>query len=169
MAERTIGAARTIECIDWRYVHHPVGDYRFFVVDHSDGPGIAVWRSEELEEGELRNPGAIGLVMEIFAPTATNANHLVKALVTALQSADVFGADFTGYNGFLGDVFLGSGFHLVENKIDGTNTPCRFQPIDTAMTTLNSAIFVSDMGPESLFSETCPWIWTKGDGDMDRP
>jgi len=169
LSGRMVGAARTAEYLQWRYAEHPVYDYRFVTIENDDGPGLAVWRREEIEQKAANNLGAVGRIMEILAPTSRCAQSLIGCLCADLWASDVFAADYMGYSGEAGEALLGSGFKLVETETDGAMIPCRFQPIDTKMTTLHSAISLLGDGPDSKYDANCPWIWTKGDGDMDRP
>lgn len=169
IAGTTIGAARTAAFLRWRYADHPVYDYRFVVAEHSDGAGLAVWRREEIEASGTRDLGSLGRIMEFLAPTASCADQLAACLLADMNTSDVFGADFLGYNGASGGALQRAGFRAAEQETDGNYIPCRFQPIDTEMTTLNSAISVIGQGPDAAFSPNCQWLWTKGDGDMDRP
>ena len=173
LAEQTVGAARNFRYLKWRYLDHPSYDYQFVHVEEKSGHGLAIWRSEDirLEDGEEDSTflGNFGRIVEFLAPSSECAASLAMALKIDLETQGAFAADFWGYNGPSGSALRNAGFRLTQSHADGRRIPTRFQPIDIEMIDIYSAVLGQNKAPTPEFSASCPWLWTKGDADMDRP
>jgi hypothetical protein len=168
----TVGAARNVDYLRWRYVQHPRFEYRFIAVREGNRTGLLVWRLETIRrvtpEG-LRDLDRIGRVVEWLPTSVRNARDLLSALLQALVEADAIAADYYAYHGqtraWLGEI----GFHDVASDGDGRAVPSRFQPLDARGGDIQSAVFAGRDVPPCTTDLNCLWHWTKSDSDQDRP
>lgn len=171
-AEQTVGAARDMDYLRWRYRQHPNFEYRFISIPEGPRTGMAVWRLETIRQAvgeERQDVDRIGRLVEFMPVSIDNARDLAAAFVRQLRQADAFGADFYCYHGptlaMLGEL----GIPSVAKHPDGNDIPSRFQPLDGKDGRVLSAIFADPEVPNCSEAADCPWYWTKSDSDQDRP
>ena len=173
IARKTIGASRDAEFLKWRYRDHPRYQYEIVGVRHEGIPALAIWRKESIcnDGGKTGTSlhGNFGRILEVLAPTRSAGQVLARALCQDLINHNVFAADYLGYHGLAGETLLSAGFQLVDEETDSAKIPIRFQPIDTETLDLLSCVLVDAPAPAGHYQQECPWLWTKGDADMDRP
>lgn len=173
IARKTVGAARDRAFLEWRYENHPSFSYRFVAVPLKKGWGLAIWRPEIVEaetpEGTVQKIGTFGRLVEFLASPGEDASMLSDALIDDLAEAGAFAVDYFGYNGAAGHALESNGILPVTRHPDGQHVPARLQPVDGKRTSILSAVDCPHPAPEPDFAPACPWLWTKGDGDQDRP
>ena len=172
IASRTIGAARNLDYLTWRYREHPCFHYRFMTVPEGDRTGLVVWRLETIRRTTphgLEEVDRIGRLVEFLPVSRNNARDLLSLFWHELAEAGAFGADYYGYHGESRGWLQEFGFREVDNYIDGQAIPARFQPLDSKGGRLLSTVFVQDGMPPCSTDSHCVWYWTKSDADQDRP
>jgi GNAT superfamily N-acetyltransferase len=172
IASQTVGAARDLDYLRWRYQEHPCFTYRFIIIPEGDRTGLAVWRLETIRRLTSQGPEAvdrIGRLVEFLPASRNNAQDLLSLFWRELYDADALGADYYGYHGTMGGWLREFGFHGVEGHPDGHAIPSRFQPLERSDGCLRSAVFVRDEVPKCSIDSYCVWYWTKSDADQDRP
>ncbi len=172
IAAHTVGAARNRDYLNWRYLEHPVFEYRLLTVPQGLRTGLAVWRLENIvrttTEGR-QSVDRIGRLVEFMPASPDNARDLIRAFVQQLQACDALGADFYGYHGPHRQMLQENGFKAVETHSDGGMIPSRFQPLDGHGGTILNAMFQQAPLPCCSTAADCAWYWTKSDSDQDRP
>jgi len=172
IASQTVGAARDIDYLRWRYQEHPCFTYRFIIIPEGSRTGLAVWRLETIHRVTSQEPEAvdrIGRLVEFLPASRNNAKDLLSLFWRELYAADAFGADYYGYHGKIGVWLKEFGFQGIEGHPDGHAIPSRFQPLERTDGCLRSAVFVRDEMPKCSIDSHCIWYWTKSDADQDRP
>jgi len=172
IASQTVGAARDLDYLKWRYQAHPCFDYRFITVPEGNRTGLAVWRLETIHRVTSQGPEAvdrIGRLVEFLPASRSNAKDLLSLFWRELYDADALGADYYGYHGEIATWLRAFGFHGVEGHPDGRAIPSRLQPLEQSDGCLRSAVFVHDKVPKCSVESHCIWYWTKSDADQDRP
>jgi len=171
-AQKTIGAVRDTDYLDWRYASHPVFDYKFISVPEGDRHGLAVWRVETIRkqtENGREDVDRIGRLVEFLPASPSNAEALLAAFISELRAADAMAADFYGYHSDTRALLQELGFRGAETSSEGSAIPSRFQPLDGKGGGILSAVFLRDGGAPGKNDLDCPWYWTKSDSDQDRP
>jgi hypothetical protein len=172
IAERTVGAARDMQYLAWRYQVHPRFSYRFLSIPEGRSNGLLVWRLEPVRratpEGR-EEVDRIGRIVEFLPASAENASALIGLFLKELKEAGAFGADFYGYHGESRAGLAANCFKPVDCHPDGDAVPSRFQPLDGKGGAILSAIFPPEGAPSCSLDDHCPWYWTKSDSDQDRP
>jgi len=172
IAARTIGAARDIAYLTWRYRKHPVFEYRFVTVREGDQTGLAVWRLETIRQqtpdGRV-DLDRIGRLVEFLPVSTANGEALLSAFTGELRKTGAMGADFYGYHGQTRCMLRQFGFRETTTHSDGRAIPSRFQPLDGKGGGILSAMFTQSEVPACADAGDCPWYWTKSDSDQDRP
>jgi hypothetical protein len=172
IARHMVGAARNAEYLKWRYLDHPVFNYKLIVVREKDRVGLLVWRLEAIrvktDLGES-NFDRIGRVVEFLPASWQNAKALFSRLLHDLNEANAIGADFYCYHGETRKLLAELGMLLVERHADGQYIPARFQPLDNKTSVIMSSMFAPEEMPVCSFDPNCAWYWTKSDADQDRP
>ncbi len=172
IASATAGAARDFDYLRWRYLDHPLFEYRVIAVGEGRRTGLAVWRLETIRrqapEGRV-DVDTIGRVVEFLPASRANAGALAAVLLQELCGAGAFAADFYGYHGQTRAWLAEAGFRSAAEHPDGGNIPSRFQPLDGKSGEILSAMFVDAPLPACSAAEDCRWYWTKSDSDQDRP
>ena len=167
------GAVRDHDYLNWRYCQHPTFQYRLVVVPEGDDYGLLVWRLETIRKrgaAGLEDLDCMGRVVEFLPCSEANAADLLGHLLSDAEAAAAFGVDFYGHHGPTREWLQALGFPLVAAIPDGMSVPSRFQPLDNRGGRIRSAIWGGDWpAPPDPPSPTCPWYWTKSDGDQDRP
>ena len=72
IASQTVGAARDLDYLTWRYVKHPVFRYRFIGVPDGKRTGLLIWRLETIRHVTpqgVEEMGQLGRLVE-FLPTS---------------------------------------------------------------------------------------------------
>lgn len=172
IASQTVGAARDLDYLTWRYLEHPCFNYRFIAVPEGNRHGLAVWRLETIQRTTpqgLKKVDRIGRLVEFLPASRANAKDLLVHFWHELDNADAMGADYYGYHGEISVWLRESGFHGVEDLLDGEAIPSRFQPLDGKGGRLMSAVWTQDDTPVCSLDRQCAWYWTKSDSDQDRP
>lgn len=171
-ARETVGAARDGSYLKWRYLDHPIFDYRVISVQDGGRSGLLVWRQETIRqqtEDGRRDVDRIARIVEFLPTSAGNARELLGALYETLRTADVFAVDHYGYHGSSRAWLEEAGLRDASGHCDGALVPSRFQPLDGKGGGIMSAVFLNGEFPKCDGSVSCPWYWTKSDSDMDRP
>jgi len=171
-AEKTVGAERDSDYLQWRYQRHPRFDYRFISVADGHRSGLAVWRLETIRrrtDNGLQDVDRIGRLVEFLPVSEQNARDLLAAFTQDLCAAGAFGADYYGFHGPSRAWLMDAGFAAVSDFADGSNIPTRFQPLDGKTGDILSAMFVPATLPACSAAQDCSWYWTKSDSDQDRP
>jgi GNAT superfamily N-acetyltransferase len=172
IASQTVGAARDLDYLTWRYQKHPCFHYRFLIVPEGDRLGLAVWRLETIRNATrkgLEEVDHIGRLVEFLPCSRHNAKDLLSLFWHELDDAKAFGADYYGYHGESGFWLRELGFHSVEAHPDGRAIPSRFQPLERGDGRVLSAVLVREEVPSCAIDSHCIWYWTKSDSDQDRP
>lgn len=172
IAERTVGAARDRNYLQWRYQAHPDFSYRILSVPDGPSHGLLVWRLETIRRADsaLREDvDRIGRLVDILPASPSNASALIELFLKQLKEADAFAADFYGYHGEIRALLASNGFKSVDCHPDGDAIPSRFQPLDGKGGAILSALFPPGGAPPCNLDDRCPWYWTKSDSDQDRP
>jgi hypothetical protein len=168
----TVGAARNLDYLTWRYLEHPCFNYRCMTVPDGDRIGLAVWRLETIRRVTphgLEEVDRIGRLVEFLPTSRANAKDILSHFWHELDAADVMGADYYGYHSEIGAWLRELGLHRVGEHADGEAMPSRFQPLDGKGGRIMSAIFAQDETPACSLDQPCVWYWTKSDADQDRP
>lgn len=171
-ARTSVGPARDLEYLTWRYAEHPLFRYRPIAVEGNDGTGLAVWRLEEIRHGATGEVvDRLGRLVEFLPASRRNAEALLAAFWSDLASADALGADYHGFHGGHGAWLRELGFRGLEAAPDGQEVPSRFQPLDgkNPGSRIQSAILLDGGLPPCAVGPENPWYWTKSDSDQDRP
>lgn len=169
---RTVGAARDLDYLTWRYLKHPCFAYRFITVPAGNRIGLAIWRLETIRRmmpHGVEEIDRLGRLVEFLPVSRANAQDLLSHFWQALAAADALGADYYGYHGEIGAWLQELGFQTVEDCVDGEAIPSRFQPLDGKGGRIMSAVFVQGDTPACTLDRQCVWYWTKSDADQDRP
>lgn len=173
IARTTIGAARDSGFLKWRYLQHPIFEYRLLAVpDGERRTGLLVWRLETIRrqtENGRADVDRIGRMVEYLPASEGNAEALVAAFIQDLRANNAVGADFYGFHGSGRRCLESLGFRAAALHPDGNAIPSRFQPLDGKGGGILSAMFVREELPECSDEIDCPWYWTKSDSDQDRP
>lgn len=169
IAQRTAGAARDLEYLQWRYLDHPIFSYRLIAIRENDRAGLLVWRLETIRHATGEALDRIGRVVEFLPASRTNAQILFAKFLFDLREADAAGADFYCYHGETRRCLSEMGMPPVETHVDGDCLPARFQPLDAKSPAIASSMFVPNEMPACSFDADCAWYWTKSDADQDRP
>lgn len=172
IARSTVGAARNADYLTWRYLEHPVFEYRVIAVPEGDRTGLLLWRLETIrqatEHGRV-DVDRIGRMVEFLPVSRGNARNLFQVFLQKLCAAGACGADFYGYHGQTRAWLEEMGFRPATSHPDGNSVPTRFQPLDGKGGGILSALFLEKRLPPCNTELSCPWYWTKSDSDQDRP
>jgi hypothetical protein len=172
LALRTIGAARDLSYLKWRYCQHPCFRYRFIAMPEGDRTGLAVWRLETIRvatDDGLIEFDRIGRLVEFLPASRDNAKLLLGLFWQELYDADALGADYYGYHCEFGGWLEEAGFPIVGSKPDGWAIPSRFQPLDGRGGNIVSTFTFGREYPGRTERPQPMWYWTKSDADQDRP
>jgi Acetyltransferase (GNAT) domain len=172
IASQTIGAARNVDYLSWRYQHHPCFDYSFITIPEGGRTGLIVWRLETIHHATPQGPEAvdrIGRLVEFLPVSRHNALDLFSSFVDELCHADTLGADYYGYHSQIGRWLEQLGFRRVADHADGHAIPSRFQPLEAKGGQITSAVYIPIDVPSCVVDPQCIWYWTKSDADQDRP
>ncbi|MDX2031473.1 MAG: GNAT family N-acetyltransferase [Blastocatellia bacterium] len=172
MAKTTIGAARDRAYLTWRYLEHPLFEYRLLALREADRIGLLIWRLETIRRATSAGEIAldrIGRVVEWIPCSRENARELAGRLLTALREADAIGADFYCHHGEIRQWIAEAGVLPVEENEEGARIPARFQPLDAKSPAICSSIYSSEPLPDCASDADSAWYWTKSDADQDRP
>jgi hypothetical protein len=167
----TVGAARDTDYFRWRYLEHPLFEYRLIALPEWERTGLLIWRLETIRQdlhGVRTGLDRIGRVVEFLPASSANAKGLLRLLSEQLQETDAIGADFFGYHGPARQWLNENGMRDTASDPGGAALPSRFQPLSPHSPTHN-AMFADAGLPVCDISADCPWYWTKSDSDQDRP
>lgn len=172
IASRTMGAVRDSDYLTWRYLNHPFFEYRVRTVAEGERTGLAVWRLETIRNRTitgLEEVDRIARLVEFLPVSRNNARNLWRRLWSDLIEADALGVDYYGYHPEWRAWLCESGFKATDGHPDGDKVPARFQPLDSARSSIETAVLLPAEVPDSVNGPEAPWYWTKSDGDQDRP
>jgi hypothetical protein len=172
IASQTVGAARDMEYLTWRYLQHPCFQYRVIAISEGHRTGLAIWRLETIRHTSalgMEDVDRIGRLVEFLPVSRTNARELLSVFWHELEEADACAADYYGCHGQMGGWLNELGFCRIDVHQDGLAIPSRFQPLDGRGGLIASALFAGDGLPSCSMDERCAWYWTKSDSDQDRP
>ena len=172
IAVKTVGAARDLDFLRWRYAQHPLFEYRFIVAPQGERHGLLVWRLETIrrktEDGGREDVEKIARLLEFLPASEENGRELLAHFWKQVAEGDAIGADYYGYHGPTREALESSGFGMLSEG-DADAIPSRFQPLDGKGGGIMSAFFLKKEAPEVTLAADCPWYWTKADSDQDRP
>jgi ribosomal protein S18 acetylase RimI-like enzyme len=154
------GTRRTAAFLNWRYVSHPVFQYRIFDARSTTGlKGIAVYRVEQVRNVPVR----VGRIVELMAgPVAALA--LLDAIVEDARTERAVALDFFCPHSRLVDPLTSAGLER-EAPAATSRLPMLFQPVDHTRRGIRFMAYLRNLGAVDHFD----WYVTKGDGDQDRP
>lgn len=164
-AKNTIGIARDAAFLNWRYFNHPTFDYIALAVkDGEQYEGLAIVRIEEVANGYK-----IGRIVEMMYSTQDSAVALANAIVHLDESVLFY--DFYSFSTVSTWGLEAVGFKRVyKTEEDPFVLPTRFQPVDLEITSMISAIYLTERSKEKFHvALDQQWYITKGDADQDRP
>jgi hypothetical protein len=152
------GACRTPEYLNWRYVDHPVFEYRLFEASRNGVlTGFAVYRLEPVSEPCV----TIGRIVELICIDGAG-EALLQALVDDAKAQAVlldFFCSLPGYRTLMHTAgFCDSSQPWV------ASVPTVFQPIDRRRTGIPFWVDLTKSNGADV-----DWYVTKGDADQDRP
>jgi hypothetical protein len=171
LAENTVGAARDIEYLRWRYLDHPRFEYRIVTVGEGRRTGVLVWRMETIRQATpqgRQDVDRIGRILELLPASPENASQLIAAGMQQMCAEGAFAADFYGYHAGTNGCLEKAGFVDTGKVPDAGHVPSRFQPLDGKGAGILSAMFLQERSP-GFNDAASPWYWTKSDSDQDRP
>jgi hypothetical protein len=173
------GAARDGDYLYWRYVQHPLFQYRFIQIEDPSAArsasqiGLLIWRLETVRHkvaDQLHDVGKIGRIVEFLPTSPGNAKDLLSHFWQVLDGTGAFGCDCYLYHGRFGQWIANGGLHRLDDHPDGVAVPSRFQPLDAAGGQIRSAVSLrTPPFPVYPYATDCMWYWTKSDSDQDRP
>jgi hypothetical protein len=172
IAAQTVGAARNLAYLTWRYSNHPSFSYRVLALPEGPRTGLLVWRLETIQRRTERGTEPLdrmGRIVEFLPASRRNARALLRCLFRELAAADAFGADYYGFHGETRIWMTECGFRDVAEHPDGAAVPSRFQPLDGRGGEILSAVRTTARVPPPSVGHDCAWYWTKSDSDQDRP
>lgn len=172
IASQTVGAARDMDYLTWRYLQHPCFEYRIIAIPEGSRTGLAIWRLESIRRATplgMEEVDRIGRLVEFLPVSRANARELLSVFWHELLKADACAADYYGYHGQIAAWLNELGFRRINMHQDGLAIPSRFQPLDRRGGLIASAMFAGDGLPSCSKDGRCVWYWTKSDADQDRP
>ncbi len=172
IAERTIGAARDLEYLTWRYLKHPDYQYQVICIPSNGQTGLLIWRLETIRQATPEGRAEldkIGRIVEFLPVSAQNARDLLAVFYRKLCVAGGFAADYYGFHGESRDWLEQAGILHTDRHPDGIAMPSRFQPLDGKGGGILSAAFLQSGLPACTPESMSTWYWTKSDSDQDRP
>jgi GNAT superfamily N-acetyltransferase len=172
IASKTVGAARDLEYLTWRYLRHPVFRYRILGVPDGKRTGLLIWRLETIRSvtpNGAKEVDRLGRVVEFLPTSRSNARQLLTVFLQQLAEMQALGADYYGYHGHSRVWLEEFGFRAIDQHPDGPAIPSRFQPLDRRGGSISGVLSVRDEVPICAIEDGCPWYWTKSDSDQDRP
>ena len=171
-ASTTIGAARNLDYLKWRYLNHPCFEYRVLAVPERHRTGLAVWRLEmirHLTPQGRDDVDLIGRLVEFLPASKDNAKDLFSVFCKELLETGALGADFYSFHSQYSAWLKEFNFHCVDDHPDGALIPSRLQPLDARPGNILGAIISEDTLASHPEASNCSWYWTKSDADQDRP
>lgn len=153
-----IGTRRTADYLRWRYVNHPLFDYRLFELRRGDAlAGVGIYRLERARD----LPVSIGRIVELIG-SPDDIAALVRAMA---RDAAADGAAIMDF--FCSRRSIGVGLEDAGFSADHANRfPMLFQPIDR---TRSGVLFMADLRKCAAAATVTEWYVTTADGDQDRP
>ena len=167
-----VSVERSSRYLNWRYLRHPMVDYRVFAAEKSNNlEAFLVLRIEEATEGKKRKRTGIrlGRIVDFVSLDGAEEFTLFKA-VEFCRSQKLAFVDFFLTGDFYASAFRKAGF-ISDKKKPYSLIPTLFNPIDRIKRTRNN--FAFKLVSKKLFNRKIDnfkfWYLTKGDGDQDRP
>lgn len=161
----SLGGNRDADTMNWRYARHPRFDYGRAVFSTPGGDAIMVWRIEPV--GGLDRDVKVARLCEVIgAPSAITAAmpHLLRHV--AAEGAVL--CDFFCSHGGVLDAVTAGGMHptVTTPYLDLARL---FSPLHFDMRrTINMACYCRSADPTD-FRRPHGFLFTKGDGNQDRP
>jgi hypothetical protein len=168
----SVGGARDLPYLTWRYAEHPAFHYETAVVEENGEYGLAVWRVESVRQPAVdftEGGERIGRIVEFLPLSLQNARQLFGIIVRSLREADAVGADFYVQHAAIAETVRQIGMRDTLAHVKGMAIPSRFQPVDNRGGRILSAVGGTMRGDQGQTLETADWYWTKSDSDQDRP
>jgi hypothetical protein len=172
ISRQTVGAARDLDYLTWRYMRHPLFDYRFICIPEGARTGLLVWRLETIRQATpegMTELDCFGRLVEFLPVSSANARELLAAFRQELSDMQAMGADYYGYHGKTRQYLEENGFRSVDRHPEGWSVPARFQPLDHRGGGIISAVLIEDDTAVPSSDVESSWYWTKSDADQDRP
>jgi hypothetical protein len=155
------GTRRSAEYLNWRYVDHPVWQYRCFEArSGAELTGIAVYRVEQVRD----QPTRVGRIVELIGDEPSGA-ALIDAIVSDARHERVAVVDFFCSSPHVSQAMSSSGFLPDEHPI-AAGFPMLFQPLDRRRTAIH---FMARLAVPRAAVDIPLWYVTKSDADQDRP
>jgi hypothetical protein len=155
------GTRRSVDYLNWRYIDHPVWEYRCFeAVQGSRCTGAGVYRIEQVRDLPVR----FGRIVELFAEDV-DAVAVLQAVIADARGEGVAALDFFCTSPRLAEPMQACGF------VHGTDSPAAalpmlLQPVDHRRAAIH---FMAYARPGLEQPQTAAWYVTRSDADQDRP
>lgn len=152
--------SRNKKYIEWRYIKHPIYEYKLFYVNSNDSISIVILRVEE--KNEFRIIHIIDIIGE------DNSIHGVISFIE--DYAKSIDADFADFFCTSAAIYHHLWCHGWFSMLDDTyiKIPHLYYPIEVRTPPTTSLILWSKLNNRELFNMNNLYI-TKGDCDLDRP
>ena len=152
------GACRTPEYLNWRYVGHPVFEYRLFEASRNGAlTGLAVYRLEPVSDP----PVTIARIVDLICIDGSG-EALLQAVDDDAKAQAILIDFFCSLSGYR-TLMHAAGF-CDSSQPWVASVPTVFQPIDRRRTGIP---FWADLTKSN--GADVDWYVTKGDADQDRP
>jgi hypothetical protein len=168
IAKKTISISRNYDFLCWRYLKHPTFKYLVYTVqdENKNYEGLLVARVESI----LNKSAQILRILEFISKNQDASIALANKVVDIGLENEILFADFycttDMFNFGLDSVGFKKEYITEEDEVV---LPCRFQPVDLTVTSLNAVIsfYGKDVKNINLLNNNI--YFTKGDSDQDRP
>ena len=166
-APRTVGFARDYDYLKWRYLDHPVFEYKFILSqdDKDNYNGLAIIRIEKI----LKEQYKIGRIVEFMALDKSSSISLANEIIAS--DPTILFWDFFSFSSLTTWGLENVGFRRIPKWMSNDPfIPSRFQPLDFNIVNIVSSMYISKnlMGKLNPMDDA-QWYITKGDSDQDRP
>lgn len=154
----TAGTRRSAEYLTWRYLAHPLFEYRVFALSRQRRlAGLGIYRLETARD----YPITVGRIVEILALPG-DVLPLVQSLARDAAGAGAAIIDFFCPLPRLAPELEQAGLTARMSS----RFPMLFQPIDRTRT---GVLFMADLRKAPPAARLAEWYVTTSDGDQDRP
>ena len=158
------GTERDADYITWRYLDHPLLEYKVAVTYGAGGKamGLCVWRIEPIRDSDV----AVCRLIDLIA-LSPNAVHALAAIVEEdACTHDCVMIDHFSTHSIANDLCGASWFR--EDAVPECKIPCLFQPLAPGRRDMNYAVrFPKRHGMDPVDPAKVHIV--KSDGDQDRP
>jgi len=167
--KKSIGCARDYSYLKWRYLKHPIYEYKTSVIADEGELGLIIWRIEITRRmnanGTLEDYIPFARIAEFLPVSEANARQLLSICLVDASAAGVLAADFYCYNSELTKMLKRIGFS-VSKDASSVCLPNHTQPIARG-SDIKSRI--KSFSCDQITGEDYQWYWTRSDSDQDRP